>query len=106
MVHGLTVQSVILKTTIFEKASRLINTNEATAAVGLAYQKAGAALPEIQVGHKVADLIKSIPESVYAAAGEKLTDAIQSYVYRDEDEVTEDALRTYQMGYAGDTTGQ
>ena len=62
MVHGLTVQSVILKTTIFEKASRLINTNEATAAVGLAYQKAGAALPEIQVGHKVADLIKSIPE--------------------------------------------
>lgn len=38
MVHGLTVQSVILKTTIFEKASRLINTNELTAAVGLAYQ--------------------------------------------------------------------
>lgn len=105
MVHGLTVQSVILKTTIFEKASRLINTNEATAAVGLAYQKAGATLPEIQVGHKVADLIKAIPESVYAAAGEKLTDAIQNYVYRD-DEVTEDALLTYQMGYAGDTIGQ
>ena len=106
MVHGLTVQSVILKTTIFEKASRLINTNELTAAVGIAYQKAGAALPEIQVGHKVSDLIKTIPESVYAAAEEKLTDAIQNYVYRDEDEVTEDALLTYQMGFAGDTTGQ
>lgn len=106
MVHGLTVQSVILKTTIFEKASRLINTNELTAAVGIAYQKADAALPEIQVGHKVADLVKAIPESVYAAAGEKLTDAIQNYAYRDDDEVTEDALITYHMGYAGDTTGQ
>lgn len=54
------------------RRKRYYGTNEATAAVGLAYQKVGAALPDIQVGDKVADLIKAISESVYAAVGEKI----------------------------------
>ena len=105
MVHALTVQSVILKTTIFTPPSRLINTNELTAAVGMAYQKAGAALPDISVRYKISELIHNIPQSVFDAAGEKLTGAIQNYVYRDEDEVTEDARITLRMGYEGNTKG-
>lgn len=99
MVHELTVQSVKLKTTIFTPPAKLINTNELTAAIGMSYRKAGAMLPEILLGQKVPDVIKNIPEAIFIAAGENLATVIREYVYRDDDEITDDALITSRLGY-------
>ncbi|RHV88999.1 DUF3837 domain-containing protein [Clostridium sp. OF09-36] len=45
MVYELTVQSVTLKSTLFTPPSRLINTCEATCAIGMLYKKQGSRSP-------------------------------------------------------------
>lgn len=99
MVHELTVQSVKLKSTIFTPPARLINTCEATCAIGMLYKKAGQPMPEVKGGDNVGKLIESIPQQIYDAEGGNLTEIVRNYTWFESDEVTEDAVITLQMGY-------
>ena len=99
MVYELTVQSVKLKSTLFTPPSRLINTCEATCAIGMLYKKAGQPMPQVKAGDNLGKLIESIPQQVYDAENGNLSEIVRSYTWFDSDEVTEDAAITLRMGY-------
>ena len=98
MVYELTVQSVKLKSTLFTPPSRLINTCEATCAIGMLYKKAGQPMPQVKAGDNLGKLIESIPQQVYDAEGGNLSEIVRNYTWFDSDEVTEDAAITLRMG--------
>ena len=99
MVYELTVQSVTLKSTLFTPPSRLINTCEATCAIGMLYKKAGQPLPGVKEGDNLGQLIGSIPQAVYDAEHGNLSEIVRNYTWFVSDIVTQDALITLQLGY-------
>lgn len=56
-------------------------------------------MPEVKVGDNLGKLIESIPQQVYDAENGNLSEIVRSYTWFDNDEVTEDAAITLQMGY-------
>lgn len=101
MVYDVVPQSVHIKTTVFEKPAKLINSMELAAAVGMAYGQAGLPLLEAEEGEDVREFRDRAMESLKGKTeiSPKLLQAIQSYVFKKGERISEDALMTLRLGY-------
>ena len=100
MVHEMTVQSVHIKTTIFNPPARLINCKELCCAFGFVYKQAGLPCPDIHTGADIDTCIKKCLSDIDEKdVDEKLDTIINGYVLKPEESITEDALIILRMGY-------
>ncbi|HJC46887.1 MAG TPA: DUF3837 domain-containing protein [Candidatus Lachnoclostridium pullistercoris] len=100
MVYELYLESVKIKVTRFEQASRLINARELACAVGMAFCQAGLPMPELEPGTDAEEFQKeslAVLEKT-SGPGEKLMDAIRGYSRRDE-KADEDMIAVLKLAY-------
>ncbi|MBS6955586.1 MAG: DUF3837 family protein [Enterocloster asparagiformis] len=100
MVYELTVQSVHIKTTIFEVPAKLINVKEFSCAIGFAYKQAGLSCPDLQIGMGIEECrAKCLEETNNPNVSEKVREVIEKYVAPPDEIIIDDALVTLKLGY-------
>ena len=101
MVYELTLQSVQIKTTIFERPAKLINYKELSCAVGMALKQAR--LPMNQLVEEGASMGEFLEKSIAILKdkdiNEKVRYVIENYILKPNEVFDQDSLITMQLGY-------
>lgn len=101
MVYELTLQSVQIKTTIFETPAKLINYKELSCAVGMAQKQAGLPMNQlVEIGTNMKDFKeKSMVLFQNKDINEKIRFVIENYILKPDEIFDQDALITMKLGY-------
>ena len=101
MVYELTLQSVQIKTTIFERPAKLINYKELSCAVGMALKQAHMPMDQlVENGVNMSEFLeKSIAVLKDKDIDEKVRYVIESYILKPDEIFDQDALITMKLGY-------
>lgn len=101
MVYELTLQSVQIKTTIFETPAKLINYKELSCAVGMAQKQAGLPMDQlVEIGTNMKDFKeKSMILLQNKNINEKIRFVIENYILKPDEIFDQDALITMKLGY-------
>lgn len=101
MVYELTLQSVQIKTTIFETPAKLINYKELSCAVGMAQKQAGLPMDQVvAIGTNMKDFKeKSMILLQNKNINEKIRFVIENYILKPDEIFDQDALITMKLGY-------
>ena len=101
MVYELTLQSVQIKTTIFETPAKLINYKELSCAVGMAQKQAGLPMDQlVEFGTNMKDFKeKSMVLFQDKDLNEKFRFVIENYILKPDEIFDQDALITMKLGY-------
>lgn len=101
MVYELTLQSVQIKTTIFETPAKLINYKELSCAVGMAQKQAGLPMDQlVEIGTNMKDFKeKSMVLFQHKDINEKIRFVIENYILKPDEIFDKDALITMKLGY-------
>jgi hypothetical protein len=101
MVYELTLQSVQIKTTIFETPAKLINYKELSCAVGMAQKQAGLPMDQlVEIGTNMKDFKeKSMVLLQNKNINEKIRFVIENYILKPDEIFDQDALITMKLGY-------
>ena len=101
MVYELTLQSVQIKTTIFETPAKLINYKELSCAVGMAQKQAGLPMDQlVEIGTNMKDFKeKSMVLFQNKNINEKIRFVIENYILKPDEIFDQDALITMKLGY-------
>lgn len=101
MVYELTLQSVQIKTTIFETPAKLINYKELSCAVGMAQKQAGLPMDQlVEIGTNMKDFKeKSMVLFKSKDINEKIRFVIENYILKPDEIFDQDALITMKLGY-------
>lgn len=101
MVYELTLQSVQIKTTIFDTPAKLINYKELSCAVGMAQKQAGLPMDQVvAIGTNMKDFKeKSMVLFQNKDINEKIRFVIENYILKPDEIFDQDALITMKLGY-------
>lgn len=101
MVYELTLQSVQIKTTIFDTPAKLINYKELSCAVGMAQKQAGLPMDQlVEIGTNMKDFKeKSMVLFQDKDINEKIRFVIENYILKPDEIFDQDALITMKLGY-------
>lgn len=101
MVYELTLQSVQIKTTIFDTPAKLINYKELSCAVGMAQKQAGLPMDQlVEIGTNMKDFKeKSMVLFQNKDINEKIRFVIENYILKPDEIFDQDALITMKLGY-------
>jgi len=101
MVYELTLQSVQIKTTIFDTPAKLINYKELSCAVGMAQKQAGFPMDQVvAIGTNMKDFKeKSMILLQNKNINEKIRFVIENYILKPDEIFDQDALITMKLGY-------
>ncbi len=101
MVYELTLQSVQIKTTIFDTPAKLINYKELSCAVGMAQKQAGLPMDQVvAIGTNMKDFKeKSMILLQNKNINEKIRFVIENYILKPDEIFDQDALITMKLGY-------
>ena len=101
MVYELTLQSVQIKTTIFDTPAKLINYKELSCAVGMAQKQAGLPMDQlVEIGTNMKDFKeKSMILLQNKDINEKIKFVIENYILKPDEVFDQDALITMKLGY-------
>lgn len=101
MVYELTLQSVQIKTTIFDTPAKLINYKELSCAVGMAQKQAGLPMDQlVEIGTNMKDFKeKSMVLFQNKDINEKIRFVIENYILKPDEVFDQDALITMKLGY-------
>ena len=101
MVYELTLQSVQIKTTIFDTPAKLINYKELSCAVGMAQKQAGLPMDQlVEIGTNMKDFKeKSMILLQNKDINEKIRFVIENYILKPDEIFDQDALITMKLGY-------
>lgn len=101
MVYELTLQSVQIKTTIFDTPAKLINYKELSCAVGMAQKQAGLPMDQlVEIGTNMRDFKeKSMVLFQNKDINEKIRFVIENYILKPDEIFDQDALITMKLGY-------
>lgn len=101
MVYELTLQSVQIKTTIFDTPAKLINYKELSCAVGMAQKQAGLLMDQVvAIGTNMKDFKeKSMILLQNKNINEKIRFVIENYILKPDEIFDQDALITMKLGY-------
>ena len=104
MVYELTLQSVQIKTTIFETPAKLINYKELSCAVGMAQKQAGLPMDQlVEIGTNMNDFKEINDKSMVLFQNkdinEKIRFVIENYILKPDEVFDQDALITMKLGY-------
>ena len=101
MVYELTLQSVQIKTTIFDTPAKLINYKELSCAVGMAQKQAGLPMDQlVETGTNMKDFKeKSMILLQNKDINEKIRFVIENYILKPDEIFDQDALITMKLGY-------
>lgn len=101
MVYELTLQSVQIKTTIFETPAKLINYKELSCAVGMAQKQAGLPMDQlVEIGTNMKDFKeKSMVLFQSKDINKKIRFVIENYILKPDEIFDQDALITMKLGY-------
>ena len=101
MVYELTLQSVQIKTTIFETPAKLINYKELSCAVGMAQKQAGLPMDQlVEIGTNMKDFKeKSMVLFQNKDINEKIRFVIENYILKPDEIFDQDALIAMKLGY-------
>ena len=101
MVYELTLQSVQIKTTIFDTPAKLINYKELSCAVGMAQKQAGLPMDQlVEFGTNMKDFKeKSMVLFQNKDINEKIRFVIENYILKPDEIFDQDALITMKLGY-------
>ena len=101
MVYELTLQSVQIKTTIFDTPAKLINYKELSCAVGMAQKQAGLPMDQVvAIGTNMKDFKeKSMILLQNKNINEKIRFVIENYILKPDEIFDQDALLTLKLVY-------
>lgn len=101
MVYELTLQSVQIKTTIFDTPAKLINYKELSCAVGMAQKQAGLPMDQVvAIGTNMKDFKeKSMILLQNKNINEKIRFVIENYILKPDEIFDQDTLITMKLGY-------
>ena len=98
MIYELTLQAVKTKLDLFNPPAKIINSKELTCAIGIAYQQAGLALPDVAENTMIQGLIEKCFHDI-PSMDEKLKTMISEFVIPHNEMITNDSMITLKLGY-------
>ena len=101
MVYELTLNSVQIKTTIFNPPAKLINYKELSCAIGMAYKEAGLPCPEGTEGQDIhtfwEESLAELKDS--SQVKDAVRQAIETYIFKPGEVMDEDSRICLGLGY-------